>query len=175
MTPKQLEALGVPGTVKAASALGALADLGVVLGLEDFATWLNKTAFLAEASNILPGVFRRLIRRQDLPDRLVLSKFACADHPADLTCREVARSLVATRAVTAEAVMDRAMRSSLQSLGLPRPRYNHDGEKQAGENAQAVDLAEDYAAYQLAALHHMARRSDGFRLTAGLLIGHNRI
>lgn len=160
--------LGRVGSEKAASALAKMADCKIILDLKNFAGWLNKAAWTAEAEKLLPDIFNRLTRDPDLGLRLEANPFGCFDKAASAALSPD----FACFSLDSTAISERAMRAGLKqisALNLKTGFWN-------GEvSSPAVELAEAYGLYKLAALYRIAKFDHDFCLTARLAIGQNNI
>jgi hypothetical protein len=167
--------LGAPGTEKSSEALGALAEQKIILPLRDFARWLSKSAAVDAASALLPGLFGRLIDSESLQQRLQYSRFAVSGKTASLVQRTLASNLAPSLSFSADAVRERSMLSCIRNRHTPNLKNTFVNEKIASDYPGAVDLAEDYGLYVLAALEKIAAFDQEFMLTGSLVLAQNRI
>jgi hypothetical protein len=165
--------LGTPGTEKSAEALAALADRKVILPLREFARWIGKTASADAAEAMLPGVFGRLIEREDLEGQLTHNRYAVSQKQASVVQRGLAGNLEADFGLSGGAVRDRAMRSSIRQASVPNLKSTFWNEKQAADAPEAAALAEEYGLYKLAALHRIAAQDSEFHLTGRFALAQN--
>jgi hypothetical protein len=165
--------LGIPGTEKSAEALGALANKKIVFPLRDFARWMGKSALADDAAEMLPGVFGRLIEQGNLEARLLDNRFAVSEKMASVPQRTLAGNLRGNFGLAAEDVRERSMRSSARMLKAPTPISTYRNEKTATDFPEVSALAEQYALYQLAALHKIAATDSDFKLTGRLALAQN--
>ena len=166
------EILGVPGTEKAAEALGALADEKVILPFRDFARWLGKSADDASgATALLPGIYSRMVGRGDLEYQLSRNPFAVSTKTASVPQRSLATSLIKNFGLSKEAVQERAMLSGIRQRPAPDLQRELKVEKTAAASAGAEELAVAYGLYKIAALHRIAAFDKNFSLTGRLALG----
>jgi hypothetical protein len=175
LSDAQLSMLGAPGTVKSAEAISAMADRKVMLTLTDFARWTGREHLTKAASDILPGVFRRLAASpEELTAKVTQNKFACTDKAASLAVKTLAASLMDSHSLATDAVRDRAMKCELRRLPEPSVKSAF-SEKAASDSSEAATLADEYGLYKLAALHRISSFDQQFYLTASLAIGQNKV
>jgi len=171
LTQSQLQALGTPGSEKAASALAAMADELIFLPLNDFANWLGKASLVKSAAAILPAVYTRLTERLDLVQKIASNPFAPAFAATQSAC-STAASLRGTHGLSEKSATDRGMLAAVR--GVEAVSINPNGNSEAEKDAAAVQLAETYGLYKLAALHRAAGFDSNFNLTATLALAQNR-
>ena len=168
-------ALGQPGTHKAASALHALNSLKVLLNLDDFARWTGRSEAVKTAAQLLPGIYTQLVGSDRIEALVAKSPwYTTADCPTPMQ-RKLAHDLAASRSLHTLAVQDRAMLHSLRQAEAPNLKTTFWNEKLAADQTAGAVLAEDYAAYQLAALTQMAAFDSDFKLTARLAVAQNKL
>lgn len=173
-SPEQLAMLGPAGSEKAAASLAALADEKIVLSFEDFARWRNKEASASRA--LLPGVFGRIAERDDVGQLFARSPFDLGHaKTASVPMRAMARNLAPAMSLDGHFARERAMLSALRYRDEPVLKSGFWDEKQAADHPDAAALAEEYAAYKVAALYRIAGNDGEFHLTAQLAIGQNRV
>ena len=175
LTADNFAVLGAPGTEKAAAALGAMADRGIILPLRDFAAWTGKSAFAADAAELLPNVYTHLVNAGNLADRVGACRWRPSVKTASLAQIALIANLRDDYGMTAEAAQDRAMLSSLRMLEAPDVRNDEWSGKKAADSGAAAALAEEYAMYKLAALFRAAESVTDFALTARLSLAQNRL
>jgi hypothetical protein len=173
VSPNMFSVLGIPGTEKCAEALGALADEKIIFPLKDFARWIEKSSSVEAASNLLPGVYSRLVERGQLEGQIFGGRFAVSTKTASAAQRGLARNLASTHAFTQESLQERSMRSSIRGAAAPQLKTALATEKQASDSPEAAALAEEYALYKLAALHRIAADDENFSLTGRLALAQN--
>ena len=175
LTTDQLMVLGGAGTEKAAAGLSAFADRKICMNLGDFANWTGKVASVSGAAQLLPSIYTRMVEHGTLENRLLNNKFACSTKAASAGQQVLARNLTSSHSLSEDAVNDRVMRSSIRTASAPLLKSGFENVKAAADDHDAVELAEAYALYKLAALHRMASFDHRFNLTASLAIAQNRM
>lgn len=176
LSEAQLQLIGPAGSEKAASALAAMADRKVILPLADFARWRGKEAAVEAAAVLLPGVFGRMAEADDLGERLTRNLFDVGHaKTAGLAVRGLVNNLVPSFSLESDAARERAMRSAVRYSDEPVLKTGFWNEKQAADHPDAAALAEEYAAYKVAALYRIAENDGEFHLTARLAVGQNRV
>ena len=170
-----LTRLGNPGTQKAAERLATLADSKLILSLRDFACWMDKESAADRAAPLIPGIFNRLVHQPGLEQRLQRHPGMVAEKSAGGPAYHLTRELYSSHSLDREAVSDRASRAAVRGLNTPNVKSASGFEKSASDDSEAVELAESYGLYKLAALHRMASFDSDFNLTARLAVAHNRV
>ena len=173
LTSAQLAMLGSPGSEKAATALSALADQRVILSFSDFANWHRQSDAIKNAGDLLPLLFTHMVESGDLEARIELNAYAMSDRGQSTSQTKLACDLAADHAMSKVSFDTRVMRAALrdESPVLKTAFWI----SPATVDAASRRLAENYGLYKLAALHRIAEAGDGFKLTALLAIGQNRL
>lgn len=159
---------------KAAAFLAALADRGGVLPFADYASLHNQAASAAQ----LAGAFGRVADRPDL-----LKAAGLHDVRAVGPETKAAEALAPSLSLFPEYVADRAMHAAAR--GEAAPALIAANKAAAADDPAARNLADRYAAYQVAAVLRMAepapgtfgaaKNADDLALTARLVVAQNKL
>lgn len=130
--------------------LKALADRNVLIPVENF---VNSTGYSdvqsVKVAEQLPGIFNRLISRDDLPELIMQSKFLPSRAPISDTKRAWATKFAEDLGLDEHNVRRRIWRSAITDLETPR--INTTMRKSASEySSREEKAATDYALYKLA-------------------------
>lgn len=173
----ELSFLGRPGTKEAAAGLAALADQKIVLPLHAFAVWTGRPDQLDGATRVLPGVYGRMIGDGSLAVKLAANRYAPSG-AGDMSQRRAAFLLKEAFGLGEDDVQLRCWRAFVRRDPEPKRLVGYSTVKSAadvGAAPAADELARDYAAYQLAALHKIAAFDDAFLLTVRLCMAQNHV
>lgn len=168
--PFPIEKLAKYGTSECYSQLAAMADRKVVLPLRDYARLAGQTENVKAATSLLPRLYSELTFADELAHRLERGVHPLLDKVAGVNSRTIAAGFVTGYSVNPEAAASRAMLGSLNNSVVSRLKL----EKSASADGSGVKLAQDYAAYQLAALHRIAETDNDFPLTVRLILRQNQ-
>jgi hypothetical protein len=159
-----------PAPEKLAACLAALADLGGVLPLAEYARLVKRSGDAAAAAPLVPGCFTRAVA-DGSAEALAASRVAAAwpDSPPQ-SSRDWAARHKRAYSLDAGEVEGRAVVASLR--GLPAP--GAPAVKSAASPGGA-SLAAEYAAYELAALERAGRSGRDLGLTAVFMAQQNRV
>jgi len=171
--PFEVDKLGELGTEKCAQALGALADRKIVLHLRDFARLAGKNEHAKVAADLLPGVYQRMVDDDSLERAVEQNPFPLSDKQASDKHRGLASLNVSGFSLEKDAVRNRSMLSAARFEDAPVPKSTF--EKSASDNAEAEQLARQYAVYKLDALERIARSDTDFPLTARFSVRQNHV
>lgn len=171
ISPFPIEKLAKYGTPECYSQLAAMADRKVVLPLRDYARLAGQEKNVKAATSLLPRLYSALTTADELAHRLEQGVHPLLDKVAGVNARTIAAGFVTEYSVNPEAVSSRAMLSSLNNSTINRLRL----EKCAADVGLGTKLAQDYAAYQLAALHRIADTDNDFPLTVRLILRQNQM
>jgi hypothetical protein len=168
--------LGKPGTTKFAEALTALADEGIILPLHTFCELWSGDAKVEKAAQVaLTGIYTRLIRSADFPEKLAGHIF----QPARTTtsaAKTWARKQAADFSVLPEHIENRRWLAALNGTtdnNFVKSKQASDITESASSAADGMQIAERYAVYKLAALCKIAELTDDFALTAVTALHQN--
>lgn len=160
----------LPGTVKMAEAMTALAGEKIVLPLSEFARLSKREGLAKIAAAALPGTYAAIASSPTLIAEIQNNKYACDDRLPSAAMRKLAASL-------RDYTLDHATVTRRCTLSVVRqyqpPEKVATFDKSAADAVDAASLARDYAMYQLAALAKIAADDDDFLLTARLAIAQN--
>jgi len=150
------------GNVKEALDLyAALADVRVVLPLDQFARLEKRAEHVGDAAALLPGLYARACSDGTVETLAASSRYGLAERAPAAAALQRAARLKAAYALEPEVVAQRAARATLRGLTPAQV-----GVKTARDEGDAARLARDYASYQLAALHRLASHTSDVNLTA---------
>jgi hypothetical protein len=172
-----LEVMGAFGTRKFATALGALAEQGSVLSVQDFLRVLlggsseKIAAYVDSVPRHLPGVFNRLISTPGFETELRDNPFLPAGEPAPAYQREWAQKQASLLSLSPDKIQLRASLSAIRDYSSPRFLHT-ENTKTAADSANAEGLARAYAMYKIAFLRTQLH---SLPLTAELLVRQNYI
>ncbi len=166
--------LGRPGTKEAAAGLAALAEQRVVLPLTAFAAWVGAGGEAERARQHLHGVYGRMIGDGSLLDKVAAADLSAAGG-GQMHQRRAAFRLKEAFGLGSEEVQARCWRAFVRRDEPPVRRAPAASDKSAADAGAAAQLARDYAAYQLAALHKIASFDDSLLLTVRLCMAQNQV
>lgn len=169
--PLDLDALGLPAAKpeKTAAVLGALADNKIVMPLRDFARMTKRAEWSTEAAAQLDGIYSRMLSNGSFPQALHESPYLPTRAMAPAAQRSLANRLSADYGLEKDAVDRRCTQAVLRSHAAPVINVYKDAAPPAEK------LAQDYACYQLAALHHIAEFDKDFQTTVGFVLTQNQV
>jgi hypothetical protein len=157
------------GYADRAAVTNALAGEGVIMPLEAFALWTNKSAELESARRQLPELFTQLIGTQGYVLAEANPFFPVRDVKV---ATAVAAKSAADWSLLLPAVLERSMLATLRGVTSPELQATV---KIAAASRGLCALARDYALYQLASLYKIAADGHDLNLTARLCVRQNKI
>lgn len=164
--PLDISPFGADTPTKAAAALEALASEKIVLPLREFASLTGREADIKTAAAQLPGIYRRLICRDELEHELMVSPFSKQAAAPSLRQKEAASTLAPRYSLDPAHVRERATRAALRG-------ESYFSKLNAASCDFECDLAKSYALYKLAALRKIAETDDNFLATCQMHLAQN--
>lgn len=166
-----LDAIGQPGTKRAADNLAYLADQGLVMSLSDFANWSGAESDVDSAQTLLPEVYKTATDNAHYADRLLSRDFDMSEAgDVSASFKKRAESLSETHAFVGPAVRRNILRSGLSGGLVSRVKIAQDIALIGGPE---TSLALDYSTYKLAALERVGKLVDNFLPVAALAHSQN--